>query len=89
MIVELIGWLATILLLIGYYLNALREIKRHLEKRGGMLTQVQTRLITKELQKSEYFKEAYGITGLTQKRVFINAVIKYTNLSPAMAEAII
>ena len=74
---------------IGYYLNTLQKIKKYLEKRGGRLTQVQTRLITKDLQKSEYFKEIYGIKALTQKRAFINAVIKYTNLSPAMAEAII
>lgn len=73
---------------LGYYVNALQEIKGHLKRKGGKLTQVQTRLITKELEKNEHFKDTYGTTGMTQKRVFINAVIKYTGLSPAAAEGL-
>ncbi len=74
---------------LGYYVNALQEIKKYLERKGGKLTQVQTRLITKELQKNECFKDTYGVQGSAQKRTFINVVIKYTNLSPSMTDALI
>ncbi|MFQ6052522.1 MAG: hypothetical protein ACE5K4_12650 [Candidatus Hydrothermarchaeota archaeon] len=67
---------------IGYYTNALSSMAKHLEKRGVKnITQVQIRLIIKELESIEDFEDTYVITGSTQRRIFIDIVKKYCNLS--------
>lgn len=71
----------------GYFVNALAEIKRHLEKKGSRLTQVQIRLIIKELEGIEGFADTYVTLGSVQKNIFINAVRKYTGLSRSFVES--
>lgn len=66
---------------IGYYLDILSEIKKYLEKGRGKLTQVQMRMIVKELQKTGRFEDTYGIKSSAQKSAFISAAMRYTNLS--------
>jgi hypothetical protein len=71
---------------IGFYINALAEMKRYLERNGGKLADAQIRLIYKELNSVEGFGDAYYMLGSTQRNIFINAVRKYTNLSPSFIE---
>ncbi len=70
----------------GYYVNVLSEIKRYLEKKGGKLSDAQARLVYKALNQEE-FGDAYWIRGSAQKSIFVAAVVKYANLSPAFVES--
>ncbi len=69
---------------IGYYINALSMLKNFGGKK--LLSGVQIRLIVNELQKAD-FDDTYSITATAQKWMFINAVRKYSNLSPGFVEA--
>ena len=72
---------------LGYFVNALAEIKRHLERKGGKLTEVQRRLIIKELERMEDFADTYATRGSVQKNIFISCVRKYTSLSRSFIES--
>ncbi len=71
----------------GYYANVLSEIKKHLESRGGKLSQAQIRLIMRELESSEYFNDTYTLLGSVQRSMFTRVVQKYTGLSRSFIEA--
>ena len=57
---------------IGYWMNVLTRLAHFLR-----LTQCQKRLIAKELESYEWFTDMYGITGSTQKALFIEIIKKY------------
>jgi len=60
----------------GYWMNILSRISHHFS-----MTQCQKRLITKELQSCEEFEDLYGITGSSQKEMFVRTLQKYYNLN--------
>ena len=62
---------------IGYYVNIISKMEKSLRN----LTKVQFRLIVKDLEKIDGFEDAYWMTGSCQKRIFINIVKKYCNIS--------
>jgi hypothetical protein len=70
---------------IGYYLNALAEMKRYLEKRGSRLSSAQVRLISMEMEGRGY-ADAYSTPGSSQRSAFVEIVRKYTSLSPSFIE---
>lgn len=72
---------------LGYYINVLAEIKRHLEARGGKLSKAQIRLIIKELEETKDFADTYIMLGSVQRSIFVNAVRKYTELSRSYVES--
>ena len=72
---------------LGYYINALVEIKRHLEYKGGKLSQAQIRLIVKELEGNPDFADTYVMLGSVQKNMFVDVVRKYTGLSRGFVES--
>ena len=70
---------------IGYFVNVLSEMRKH---RGGkLLSDAQVRLILLELQKVDNFEDDYYVTFQAQKSVFVNAVRKYSSLSPGFVES--
>jgi hypothetical protein len=74
----------------GYYINVLYRIKGGIEKKKvGKLTEIQIRLISKELEKTEAFQDPYSIKGSTQDRLFVETVKKYTNLTHTLVELFI
>jgi len=73
---------------LGYYVNTLYEIKEYLEERKkGKITEAQVRLITKRLEKVEGFEDVYWFRRSTQKDIFVEAVNRYTGLSPSFIES--
>jgi hypothetical protein len=72
---------------LGYFINVLAEIKRHLDYKGGKLSQAQIRLIIKELESREDFADTYVMLGSVQRNIFINVVQKYTGLSRSFVES--
>ncbi len=72
----------------GFYINRLHQIKAYIDRRGiGTLTKTQRRLITKELEKTYAFEDTYWTTGTQQKRIFIDIVKRYTNLTNGLVES--
>ena len=61
---------------IGYWMNVLSTISKRFS-----LTQVQKRLVAKELESSNYFDDTYGSFGSAQKELFIETVRKHCNIS--------
>ncbi len=57
---------------LGYYMNILTNLS---------LTKVQTRLISKDLEKIGDFDDTFSISKFAQEQVFINIVKKYSSLS--------
>lgn len=65
---------------IGYYTNALVDMKDHIErrhKRIPKITQTQVRLIAKELELNELFTDNYGANLYIQIDKFVEEVRKY------------
>ncbi len=65
---------------IGYYTNVLIDMREHISTRSKIipkLTETQVRLIAKELESNELFKDAYGTNLDVQKNKFIEEVRKY------------
>ncbi|MEF8874546.1 MAG: hypothetical protein V5A88_07760 [Candidatus Thermoplasmatota archaeon] len=67
---------------IGYYIEKLSELERYLEKedsKGGKskLTEAQKRLIVKDMENQEVFKDLYGVLASTQADKFIEIIQKY------------
>jgi len=61
---------------IGYWMNILSKISYHFS-----FAQCQKRLIAKELDSCKEFVDLYGITGSSQKEMFVRTIQKYCNLS--------
>jgi hypothetical protein len=60
----------------GYWMNVLSKISHHFS-----IVQCQKRLIAKELDSCKEFVDLYGITGSSQKEMFVRTIQKYCNLS--------
>ena len=60
----------------GYWVNILSSISKEYK-----VTQSQKRLVVKELESYEYFDDIYGITGSSQRDVFVKAVKKFCGIS--------
>jgi len=71
---------------LGYYMNALSEIKRMTGRGGFKLSDAQIRLIAKELENFEDFSDVYWIPFSNQKEMFLGIAQKYTNLSKKFIE---
>ena len=61
---------------IGYWTNIISKISNNFS-----VTQCQRRLMIKELESYEEFEDLYGITGSSQKEMFVRTIQKYCNLS--------
>lgn len=59
----------------GYWINILSRISKNCK-----VSQSQKRLVVKELESYEYFDDMYGITGSSQREVFVKVVKKYCGL---------
>ncbi|MFW5907892.1 MAG: hypothetical protein ACOCTR_05970 [Candidatus Natronoplasma sp.] len=67
---------------LGFYVDKLSELEKYLreeDSKGGKkkLTEAQKRLIVKEMQNREVFKDLYGVLASTQKDEFVKIVQKY------------
>jgi hypothetical protein len=65
---------------IGYYTNALVDMKEHIEKRHKRIpkiTQTQVRLIARELESNDLFTDEYGTNLNIQINKFVEEVRKY------------
>ena len=65
---------------IGYYTNALVDMKEHIErrhKRIPKLTQTQVRLIARELESNDLFNDKYGSNLDVQVNKYVEEVQKY------------
>lgn len=60
---------------IGYWMNVLSRIVNRFS-----ITQCQKRLVVKRLDAYECFDDMYGITGSTQKEIFVKIVKNYCSL---------
>ena len=61
---------------IGYWMNILSGVSHKFS-----IAQCQKRLIAKELDSCKEFVDLYGITGSSQKDMFVRTIQKYCNLS--------
>ncbi|MCX6666444.1 MAG: hypothetical protein NT038_10395 [Euryarchaeota archaeon] len=61
---------------IGYWMNVLSKLSYRFS-----ISQCQKRLIAKELDSCKEFIDLYGITGSSQKEMFVKTIQKYCNLS--------
>jgi hypothetical protein len=68
---------------IGYYVNILSDIKKRKKK---AVTDVQMRLIVKELEGIHDFEDFYTMSLHSQERIFVDAVARYTNLREEFIE---
>lgn len=62
---------------IGYFINILSDI----EKNNKNFTQVQKRLVIKELENIDDFKDVYSMTFSGQEMIFVQILKKYSNVS--------
>ena len=60
----------------GYWMNIISGISYRYS-----LAQCQRRLIARELQSHKEFEDTYGVTGSAQRKMFVNIVSKYCNIS--------
>ena len=63
----------------GYWMNILSGIAT-----DQSLSQIQKRLVVKELESYEHFEDLYGITGSAQKEIFVKTLKKYCKLNESM-----
>jgi len=69
---------------IGYWMNILSKISNRFS-----ITQCQKRLIANEITASNEFGDTYGITGFSQKEMFIKIIKKYCNINHNTIDAFI
>ncbi len=74
---------------ISYFIVALSKLRKILKKRGYKVSDVQIRLIVKELSEIEGFDDVWWITFSKQKEIFVQIVQKYIRVSREFLEAII
>lgn len=70
----------------GYYMNILSQMKKKAENLGNKISDVQIRLICKELNRRD-FDDIYSLNLKEQQKIFISVVMKYTNLSKSFIES--
>jgi len=70
---------------IGYFMNVLSSMKY--SNRKKIITDVQIRLISKELMDVDDFNDKYWMRRSIQEALFISAVNKYCNLSQNYIES--
>ena len=68
----------------GYWINILSTLAKHYS-----LKQIQKRLIIKEINLHEFFKDTYSITGSIQKKLFIRIIKKYCNINSRIIDSLI
>jgi len=61
---------------IGHWMNVLSKISNKFS-----FSQCQRRLIVKDLQSNEMFNDNYGITGTSQKELFLKIINKHCNVT--------
>jgi len=71
---------------IGFYINILTQMKRHLERNGYKISDSQIRLIINEISRADGFDDAYWIKKSTQRSIFIKSVQKFVPLTRAFVE---
>jgi len=71
---------------IGYFVNALARLRKTLEQKGYKVSNVQIRMIMKELSEIDGFEDTYWITFSRQKEIFISLVRKYIKISQNIIE---
>ncbi len=74
---------------ISYFVASLSELRKILAKRGYKISDVQIRLIIKELGEIDGFDDTWWITFSKQKEIFISTVKKYVRVSEDVIEAVL
>ena len=69
---------------LGYWINILSRIQK-----DNFLTNVQKRLIVKELESIDNFEDSYGTTCSAQKELFTKIVIKYIKVHHSIIDSYI
>ena len=69
----------------SYFINSLSKVDRRIVK----LTQVQVRLIVKELESINDFEDAYSMTRQVQEKTFIKIVKNHCNVSEGYIASIL
>jgi len=67
---------------IGYWMNKLGAIAKHCS-----LKRVNTRMMSKEIEKHVVFDDTYGTTGSNQKMMFKKIIRKYCNINPKIIDS--
>ncbi len=74
---------------IGYFVNTLSKLKKILGNKGYRISDVQIRLILKELSEVEGFEDTWWITYSKQKEIFISIIRKYIKVSKEILESVL
>jgi hypothetical protein len=74
---------------ISYFVSSLSKLRGILEKKGYRISDVQIRLIIKELSEIDGFEDTWWITFSKQKEIFISVVKKYVKVSEEVIESIL
>jgi hypothetical protein len=69
---------------LGYWINIFSRLANHFS-----LTQVQKRIIAKELASNKIFNDIYSITESSQKEYFKNIIAKYCKINKNIIESFI
>jgi len=67
---------------LGYFITSLSRLKKRLGNKGYRVTDVQIRLISKELEEFPEFTDYWWITFSRQRELFVEIVRKYIRVSP-------
>ena len=70
---------------VSHFVTAFYRMKKELERRGYKVSDVQMRLVFKELP--EDFGDTWSITYSAQKELYLKAVTKYVRVSRDFAES--
>jgi len=74
---------------INYFIIGFSKIRQILKKRGYKISDVQIRLILKELSEVEGFDDTWWITYSKQKEIFISIIRKYIKVSREILESVL
>ena len=73
----------------SYFIKALSDLKKVLNKRGYRISEAQIRLIAKELSEIDGFCDLWWMTFSKQKEIFIDVVRKYVRISRDVIESVL
>ena len=73
----------------SYFIRALSDLRKVLEKKGYKISEAQIRLIANELSRVEGFSDLWWMTFSKQKEIFINVVRKYVRVSREVIESVL
>ena len=73
----------------SYFIKALSDLRKVLEKKGYKISEAQIRLIANELSRVEGFSDLWWITFSKQKEIFIDVVRKYVRVSREVIENVL